>query len=37
LHGIVLKYHLELRLLRSKKAAGLARRAFERLLLDARR
>ena len=37
LHGIVLKYHLELRLLRNKKAAGLARRAFERLLSSARR
>jgi AcrR family transcriptional regulator len=37
LHGIILKYHLELRLLRNKKAAALARRAFERLLADARR
>lgn len=37
LHGIVLKYHLELRLLRSKRAAPLARRAFDRLLADARR
>lgn len=37
LHGIVLKYHLELRLLRNKKAAALARRAFERLLSGARR
>jgi hypothetical protein len=32
-----LNYHLELRLLRNKKAAGLARRAFERLLANARR
>jgi AcrR family transcriptional regulator len=37
LHGIILKYHLELRLLRNEKAASLARRAFERLLVDARR
>jgi len=36
LHGVVLKYHLELRLLRNGKASSLARRAFERLLADAR-
>ena len=36
LHGIVLKYHLESRLLRNKKALSLARRAFERLLAGAR-
>jgi AcrR family transcriptional regulator len=37
LHSILTKYHLEQRLLRSKKAATLARRSFERLLADARR
>jgi hypothetical protein len=36
LHGILLKYHLEARLLRSRKALALARRAFQRLLADAR-
>jgi AcrR family transcriptional regulator len=36
LHSIALKYHLETRLLRSKKALVLARRAFQRLLADAR-
>jgi hypothetical protein len=36
LHGILLKYHLEARLLRNKKAVALARRAFQRLLSDAR-
>ena len=36
LHGILLKYHLEARLLRNKKAVALARRAFQRLLADAR-
>lgn len=36
LHSIALKYHLEARLLRSKKALALARRAFQRLLADAR-
>jgi AcrR family transcriptional regulator len=36
LHSISLKYHLEARLLRSKKALTLARRAFQRLLADAR-
>jgi AcrR family transcriptional regulator len=36
LHGILLKYHLETRLLRNKKAVALARRAFQRLLSDAR-
>jgi AcrR family transcriptional regulator len=37
LHSILTKYHLEWRLLRSKKAVMLARRSFERLLADARR
>jgi hypothetical protein len=36
LHGILLKYHLEARLLRNKKAPTFARRAFQRLLADAR-
>jgi AcrR family transcriptional regulator len=36
LHGILLKYHLEVRLLRNKKALAFARRAFQRLLSDAR-
>jgi AcrR family transcriptional regulator len=36
LHSIALKYHLEARLLRSKKALALARRAFQRLLAEAR-
>jgi AcrR family transcriptional regulator len=36
LHGILLKYHLEVRLLRNKKALTFARRAFQRLLADAR-
>ena len=36
LHSILLKYHLEARLLRNKKALSYARRAFERLLKDAR-
>jgi AcrR family transcriptional regulator len=36
LHGILLKYHLEARLLRNRKALALARRAFQRLLADAR-
>jgi AcrR family transcriptional regulator len=36
LHSILLKYHLEARLLRNKKALLYARRAFERLLADAR-
>jgi AcrR family transcriptional regulator len=36
LHSILTKYHLEQRLLRSKKAVTLARRSFERLLADAR-
>lgn len=36
LHGIWLAYHIEARLMRSKKAQSFARRAFERLLADAR-
>jgi AcrR family transcriptional regulator len=36
LHGILMKYHVEARLMRSRKALVLARRAFERLLADAR-
>jgi hypothetical protein len=36
LHAILLKYHLEARLLRNRKALSHARRAFERLLADAR-
>ena len=36
LHAILLKYHLEARLLRNRKALSYARRAFERLLADAR-
>lgn len=36
LHGILMKYHVEARLMRSRKALALARRAFERLLADAR-
>jgi AcrR family transcriptional regulator len=36
LHSILLKYHLEARLLRNRKALSYARRAFERLLADAR-
>jgi AcrR family transcriptional regulator len=36
LHGILLEYHLEARLMRSKKALSFARRAFQRLLADAR-
>lgn len=36
LHAILLKYHLEARLLRNRKALTHARRAFERLLADAR-
>jgi AcrR family transcriptional regulator len=36
LHGILMKYHVEARLMRSKKALILARRAFDRLLADAR-
>lgn len=36
LHGILLEYHLEARLMRNKKAQTLARRAFQRLLADAR-
>lgn len=37
LHGILLEYHLEARLMRSEKALSFARRAFQRLLADARR
>jgi len=36
LHGILLEYHLEARLMRNKKAQVFARRAFQRLLADAR-
>jgi hypothetical protein len=36
LHGILLQYHLEARLLRNHKATIHARRAFEHLLADAR-
>jgi AcrR family transcriptional regulator len=36
LHGILLEYHLEARLMRNKKALSFARRAFQRLLVDAR-
>jgi AcrR family transcriptional regulator len=36
LHGILLQYHLEARLLRNRKATLHARRAFEHLLADAR-
>jgi AcrR family transcriptional regulator len=36
LHAVLLKYHLEARLLRNRKALLYARRAFERLLADAR-
>ncbi|MEY2932078.1 MAG: hypothetical protein RL033_2827 [Pseudomonadota bacterium] len=36
LHAILLKYHLEARLLHNRKAISYARRAFERLLADAR-
>jgi AcrR family transcriptional regulator len=36
LHGILLEYHLEARLMRNKKAPAFARRAFQRLLIDAR-
>lgn len=36
LHGILLEYHLEARLMRNKKALSFARRAFQRLLADAR-
>lgn len=36
LHAILLKYHLEARLLRNRKALTHARRSFERLLADAR-
>lgn len=35
LHGILLEYHLEARLMRNKKAQVFARRAFQRLLADA--
>lgn len=35
-HAIVIKYHLDARLLRDKRALSHARSAFERLLLDAR-
>lgn len=35
MHGIVMKYHLEARLLRNKKAPGRAQHAFERLVGDA--
>jgi AcrR family transcriptional regulator len=37
LHGVLLKYHLEARLMRNKKALAFSRRAFQRLLSDARR
>ncbi|HTV20295.1 MAG TPA: TetR/AcrR family transcriptional regulator [Polyangiaceae bacterium] len=36
LHGILLEYHLEARLMRNKKAQVFARRAFQRILADAR-
>jgi AcrR family transcriptional regulator len=36
LHGILLEYHLEARLMRNRKALSFARRAFQRLLADAR-
>ena len=36
LYGILAKFHLESRLLRNRKASSLARRAFKRLLEDAR-
>ncbi len=36
LHGILMKFHFEARLLRSKKASAFARRAFARLLAAAR-
>lgn len=36
LHGVLLEYHLEARLMRNKKALVFARRAFQRLLADAR-
>jgi AcrR family transcriptional regulator len=36
LHGILLQYHLEARLLRNLEATAHARRAFEHLLADAR-
>lgn len=36
LYGILAKFHLESRLLRNRKASSLARRAFKRLIEDAR-
>jgi AcrR family transcriptional regulator len=36
LHGILLEYHLQARLMRNTKALAFARRAFQRLLADAR-